>query len=140
MRKNVAFTPFSFSTSRIFGVHSGSGPSSKVMAILLGELPYMLTSYGDGMVLEDLVADQVVGIDLDLALAGSRARVNAQDFALAFDVHVLAGRNGLELGRRVGFVRPVPHRPQRTVLGAQPPQRKGVDAQGVGAAHLVQAR
>src|SRR5271167_994794 len=68
--------------------------------------------------LENLVTDQVVGIDLDLALARSWARINAQDFSLALDVDILTGGNSLELGRRVGLVRPVPHRPKRTVLGA----------------------
>src|ERR1035438_959289 len=53
MRKKVALTFFSFSTSRILGVQVGSGPSSKVMATFFCEVPpYISTSYGDGIVLK----------------------------------------------------------------------------------------
>src|ERR1035438_2762320 len=53
MRKKVALTFFAFSTSRILGVHVGSGPSSKVIATFFCEVPpYMSTSYGEGMVLK----------------------------------------------------------------------------------------
>ena len=38
--KNVPTTWYFFSTSRIFGVHSGSGPSSKVSATCFGWYPY----------------------------------------------------------------------------------------------------
>ena len=36
MMKKLAWTPFSFRMSRIFGVQSGSGPSSKVSASSFG--------------------------------------------------------------------------------------------------------
>ena len=39
---------------------------------------------------------------------------------------------------RIGVDRAVPDLPQRVVLGAEPPQREGLDAQGAGRAHLVQ--
>ena len=37
--KNVARTPFAFRMSRIFGVHSALGPSSKVSATLPATAP-----------------------------------------------------------------------------------------------------
>src|ERR1039458_3568981 len=100
MRKKVALTFFSFSTSRILGVQVGSGPSSKVMATFFCEVPpYMSTSYGDAMGFQG----------------------TAQNFALPFNVHILAGGNRVQFGRRIGLEWLVPHRPQRAVFRTEPP-------------------
>jgi len=45
-----------------------------------------------------------------------------------------------QVEQRIGVDRSVPYSPQRVVLGAQPPQREGLDAQRSRRAHLVQHR
>src|SRR5438552_10191770 len=65
--------------------------------------------------------------------------LNAQYVAVALQIHVIAGRDAAQPRRRTGFTRQIPHRPQRAILGAQPPQRKSIQAQTASGAHLVQS-
>jgi hypothetical protein len=51
MTKKLAWTPFAFRMSRIFGVQSGSGPSSKVSASFPGVVPVRSMTKGVGTVL-----------------------------------------------------------------------------------------
>ena len=57
---------------------------------------------------------------------------------MALQIHVIAGRDAAQPRRRAGFTRQIPHRPQRAILGAQPPQRKSIQAEAASGAHLVQ--
>ena len=71
------------------------------------------------------------------ALAGLGQAGDAHDVALAFVVHVVTGPHGGQLLQRVGVAGLVPDIPQRTVLRAQPPERKGLQAQSTRGAQFV---
>ncbi len=80
----------------------------------------------------------VAWIQRDAALPVGGPGLDAQDLAVAFHVHILAGRNVFQLVLRAGFARNVPDPPQRAVFRSQPPQRESLNAQGLRGAHLVQ--
>src|SRR6266581_320883 len=72
---------------------------------LLGSGAIAGDAIGLGQVLKDLVGNETGGgIQHYVALAVGRARFDAQNFALAFHVDVLAGRNVFQLVGRGGLV------------------------------------
>src|SRR5208282_4495827 len=94
---------------------------------------------GFGQTLEVFAIDESgLLIDGQLALAVGRPRLNVKDFAAAFHVDVLAGRNVLQSIRRIGFSGHIPHTPQGAVFGAQPPQGEGLNAERLCGTHLVE--
>ena len=80
----------------------------------------------------------LVGVHRDGALAGLRQAGDADDVAFALVVHIVAGLHGAQRLQRIGAAGLVPDIPQRAVFLAQPPQRKGLQAQLARGAHLVQ--
>ena len=83
---------------------------------------------------------EVVRVHQDRALARLRRRYDPQNVPLAFGVHVLARRHRLQQIRRIRRSRPIPYLPQRRILFAQPPQRKGPQPQLPSGTQLVQRR
>ena len=94
---------------------------------------------GLGQTLEVFPVDESgLLVDGELALAVGRPRLDVQDLAAALHVDVLAGRDVFQSIRRIGFTGHIPDPPQGAVFRAQPPQGEGLDAEGLGGAHLVQ--
>ena len=50
------------------------------------------------------------------------------------------GRNVFQAIGRVRFTGHIPHAPERAILGAEPPECEGLNAQRLRGAHLVQGR
>ena len=124
--KKVAGTCFSFRISRIAGVHSGSGPSSKVSASLLGQAAHSADDIAGGQAVIALVHN-VAGRGLDraraarahrrtrLLRAGSRPCRRNRHLRIIGNVPQAVGR-----GRIIG---PAHQRQDGRILRAQPPQR-----------------
>ena len=77
-------------------------------------------------------------IQRDAALPVGRPGFDAQDFAVALHVHILARRDVFQFIFRAGLARNVPDPPQRAIFRSQPPKRESLNAQGLGGAHLVE--
>ena len=96
---------------------------------------------GFWQVLEILIGNYLcICIDGEVACAVSGTVFDAQDFALAFHIHILAGRYVAQFIGRPGIARNVPYPPQGPVLAAQPPQSEGLYAQRLRRPHVVQRR
>ena len=142
--KKVALTSKCLRTSRIFGVHSGSGPSSKVMATFLGLIAVELDRVGEGVGGHHLGGDAaVLGLDGVVVVEGGVAGAvlwfagDAEDVAVAFGVDVVAGGDVGEGLDGVGAEGGVPDLPEGVVFGAETPEGEGLQNHGASGAHLV---
>ena len=112
---------------------------------LFGLVGVVLDRVGQGVRLHGLARDHlrvhgnlVVVVEREGALAVLRLAGDAHDVAGAFVVDVVAGGDGGEILAGVGPGGRVPDLPQGVVLGAELPEREGLQAEGAGGAHLVQ--
>ena len=127
MSHEGAFDVLGLRMSRIFGVHSGSGLSSKVEGKLVGMIAVLLDGVGVRIDIHVLVVDELlarvglVGVDVDGALAGLRKAGDAEDVAVALGVDVVAGLDGGQSLEGIGIAGLVPDVPERTVFLAEAP-------------------
>ena len=136
---NAAFTWYCFSTSRIFGVHTGSGPSSKAQRQLVRVVPVLLNRVRARQSNHVLVGDgEVIRVHLDVSLTRLWPRHDAQNVAFALRIHIRARRHRLQQIRSVRRAGMIPHLPQRRILLAQPPHRERAQPHLPPRAQLVQ--
>jgi hypothetical protein len=134
--KKVALTPLAFRMSRIFGVHSGSGPSSKVRARTWSGAPRRRMVQAEGQALQlSSVIRPLDGIALQRPLAGPGLVGHGQQLALAGEGDGLGQGHGPHgrIGLRRGHGVTAEHLPAGRVLLAQRP--KGRAAQAAPARH-----
>ena len=132
-------------TSIIFGVHSGSGPSSNVSAIFLGAAPYPLDPPGKGIALKALVVEAVgVGIVVFESCGCLRRCGDAPRYRRRLRIKSSPAELPQFVAGRVVRMSCVPDVPDRWVFHAQPPKGRAINsgafggAQLVGAAHAVE--
>ena len=93
---------------------------------------------GFGQRLEILIGNQAgILVNRDVALTVGWMPLNAQYLALAFHIDILTRWNVAQLVRCANFSWNIPHPPQGTIFGAQPPKGEGLDAKALRGPHLV---
>src|ERR1017187_3333692 len=78
---------------------------------------------GFGQTLKGFVVDEPgLFVDVQIALAVGRTRLDVQDFTAPFHVDILAGRDVFQSIGRIGFSGDIPHAPQGAIFRAQSPE------------------
>ena len=99
----------------------------------------MSTSYGEGMVLKTSSLTRLVLGSTVIVRSPEAGREAMRRISPCPSMSTSCpGGTVVQLGRRIGLERFVPHRPQRAVFRTEPPQREGIDSQRMGGPHLVQ--